>query len=114
LAVSDRARQQPDDETLSVGLRLTPNQFREINRRAGIGAFDGRARSEYIVGSLFEEPSGELLRRVAEIRDADRAQFRAELEADRVRRAALRGDREDRFGSGTFGARGHFAIDRDR
>ena len=50
--------------------------------------FDGKARSEYIVGCLFGEPGETLLARVAEIRDAERAKFHAEIEAERAKREA--------------------------
>jgi hypothetical protein len=63
---------------------LTRSQVREVSMRAGVGPLDGRARGEYIVGCLFREPEADLLRRVAEIRDSDRARFRAEAEADQL------------------------------
>lgn len=74
-------------ELLPARVWLTPEQFREINRRAGLGPFDGRARSEYLAGCAVGEPRRELLSRVHEIRDRERARLRAEIEADRKRRA---------------------------
>jgi hypothetical protein len=83
-----------DDEGAVVGVRVTWEQFGEINRRAGLNVFDGRARSEYMVGYLFGEPRDELLERVHRIAAEDRARFRAELAEDRARRAARRAQRE--------------------
>src|SRR5205085_11929438 len=76
------------DDPINVTVHLTVTQFKEITRRAGIAVFDGKARSEYIVGCLFGEPSETLLARVAEIRDAERAKFHGEIEAERAEREA--------------------------
>ena len=80
------------DEPVVIRVSLTPSQFREINRRAQIGPFDGRARSEYIAGCVFCEPGAELLERVREIRDVGRARRRAEIVDDRAKRARKRGE----------------------
>jgi hypothetical protein len=75
------------DERVPVQVGMTLRQLREINQRAGLGPFDGRARSEYIGGWLIGEPEDELLDRVHRIRDAERVRFRAEVEAGRRERA---------------------------
>jgi hypothetical protein len=67
---------------------MTGVQLREINRRAGIGIWDGRARSEYLLGCALGEPHGALLERVHAIAATERAKFRAELDAERAARAA--------------------------
>jgi hypothetical protein len=79
-------KQRWDEDGLTIGVRLTWAQFREINRRAGLGPYAGKARSEYMVGCVFGEPLDELLERVHEIRDAERARFRADLDAERQKR----------------------------
>ena len=72
-------------------LPMTFRQLHEINRRADLRAFDGRARAEFIVGCALSEPHDELLKRVREIAAADRARFRAELDAERANRRAIAG-----------------------
>jgi hypothetical protein len=71
---------------------MTLTQYQEINRRAGI-RISGRARSVFIVGTLFDEPKSELLERVRKIAIEDRDRFRAEFAADRARRAETRHER---------------------
>jgi hypothetical protein len=66
------------DELVTIPLRLTLRQVRDINRQAGLGVFDGKARGEYILGRALAAPHDELLERVHEIRDLERARFRAE------------------------------------
>lgn len=78
------------DEEIRIGVRLTPAQFREINRRAGLDLLDGKARGEYIVGCLFDEPHDALLARVRETAETERARFRAEVQAQAARTAARR------------------------
>jgi hypothetical protein len=39
----------PVRDKFTIHVRLTGAQFREINERAGLGPFDGRARGEYIL-----------------------------------------------------------------
>jgi hypothetical protein len=82
-----RMKPRIGDEAVMVAVRLTPEQFREINRCAQLGPIDNKARSEYIAGCLFGESRDGLLKRVREIRDVERRNFRAELESDRARRA---------------------------
>ena len=80
-AVGARRRLQSfDDDHVSVSLILTCEQLREINRRGGLGFGDGKARGEYIVGCLFDEPHDELLERVHRTAGEQRAQFRAEVD----------------------------------
>ena len=79
------------EPTVRLGVELTLDQFRELNRRAGLDAIDGRARSEFIVGVLFGEPRAPLLDRVRRISDCERARLRAEIEAERAQRSATAG-----------------------
>ena len=72
------------EPTVTIGVELTLDQFREINRRAGLDGLDGKARSAYIVGVLFGEPQAELLDRVRRVSDCERARLRAEIEAERA------------------------------
>lgn len=74
------------DEFVTIPVRVTFAQLREINRRAGLGVFDGRARREYVLGCALGEPRAQLLGRVHRIRDDVRVRFRAELQASRVER----------------------------
>lgn len=76
--VKTAGREQADEKTLRMGVWVTPDQFRELNRRAKLGLFDGLARSEYVVGCLFGEPHDELLDRVWQAAEKERARFRAE------------------------------------
>ena len=84
------AQRSSDEECVTIQLRVTFSQLREINRCAGVDQFDGRARREFILGCVFGEPREELLERVHEIRDAERARFRAELAAERQKRDKAR------------------------
>jgi hypothetical protein len=81
------ARRNPTaaDDGATMRVRASWEQLRELNRRAGLGVFDGRARGEYVLGSALGEPHDELLERVHEIARADRAEFEAER-ADRARK----------------------------
>jgi hypothetical protein len=73
-----------DNDAAIIGVRLTWEQFREINRLARIRPFgNNRARSEYVVGCLFGEPREQLLERVHRIAAEELAQCRAEDEAAR-------------------------------
>ena len=72
--------------TVRIGVELTLDQLREVDRRAGIAGIDGKARGEYIVGVLFGEPHAVLLDRVRRVRDSERARLRAEIEAERAQR----------------------------
>jgi hypothetical protein len=81
-----------DDENVTIQVRMTWDQYREISRLAGVRV-SARARSAYIVGTLFDEPRNELLERVHRIATEDCDQFRAELAADRARRAERLPDR---------------------
>lgn len=74
------------DELVTIPVRVTVRQLVAINRCAGLNAFDGRARGEFILGRLLGEPDAELLERVRKTADDERARFRAELEADRAKR----------------------------
>jgi hypothetical protein len=82
-----------DDEYVTIPVRVSWPQYREINRRAGIRV-SGRARSVFIVGTVFDEAQSELLERVRQIATEDRDRFRAELTADRARRAERLHDHE--------------------
>lgn len=75
------------ERTVRIGVELTLDQFRELDRRAGIDGIDGKARGEYIVGVLFGEPEALLLDRVRRISDSERARLRAEIEAERAQRS---------------------------
>jgi hypothetical protein len=74
------------DNPVDFTVRMTPAQLTEIHRRADLGPFDSRARSEYLVGCIFGEPHDTLLERVHEIRDTQRARLRAQIEANRAKR----------------------------
>ena len=84
-------RDRPDpasarDDSVDLRVRMTSKQMREINRRAGLGLWDGRARTEFMIGCALGEPQGSLLERVHAIRDQELARLRAELDADRAAR----------------------------
>ena len=79
------------DELVTIPVRATFRQLREINRRAGLRVFDGAARGEFILGCALDEPRVPLLDRVHAVRDRDRERFRAELEAARTERARKHG-----------------------
>lgn len=49
------------ERTVRLGVELTLDQFREVNRRAGVDSIDGKALGGYIVGMLFGEPDALLL-----------------------------------------------------
>jgi hypothetical protein len=72
------------DELVTIPVRLRLRDVREINRRSGLGVSDGKARCAYVLGCALGEPHDELLERVHEIARADRAEFRAGLEARRA------------------------------
>jgi hypothetical protein len=74
------------NDLVTIRLPLTLRQLREINQRAGLNPFDGRARREFIVGCALGEPHDELLERVSRTAAEQRAQFRAELDAARANR----------------------------
>jgi hypothetical protein len=80
------------DISFGVAVPLTREQHREISLRAGLGPFDGRALGEYIAGLLIGESKAELLERVHQIRDAERARFRAEIVAQRAGRERRRAE----------------------
>ena len=73
--------------SVRIGVELTLDQLREVNRRAGIDGIDGKARGTYIAGVLFGEPDALLLDRVRRVRDSERARLRAEIEAERAQRS---------------------------
>jgi hypothetical protein len=73
------------DELVTIPVRLSLRDVREINRRAGLQVFDGRARGAYVLGCALGEPHDELLERVHEIARVDRAEFEADR-ADRARK----------------------------
>jgi hypothetical protein len=75
-----------DDQNVTIPVRMSWVQYQEINRRAG-ARISARARSLFIVGTLFDEPQFELLERVRRAATEDRDRVRAELAADRARRA---------------------------
>jgi hypothetical protein len=91
------------DNPVDFMVRMTPAQLTEIHRRADLGPFDGRARSEYLVGCIFGEPHDTLLKRVHEIRDTQRARLRAQIEADRAKRAQRDTQGPDVNGAQTLG-----------
>ena len=72
-----------DEPTVRIGVELTLDQFREVNRRAGLDGIDGKARGEYIIGVLFGEPQARLLDRVRRVSDSARARVCAEIQAGR-------------------------------
>ena len=72
------------ERTMRIGVELTLDQLREVDRRAGIDGIDGRARAEYIVGVLFGEPQALLLDRVRRVRDSERTRLRGEIAAERA------------------------------
>ncbi len=74
--------------TVRIGVELTLDQLREVDRRAGVDGITGKGRSAYIVGALFGEPQAELLDRVRRVSDSERARLRAELQAERAQRSA--------------------------
>jgi hypothetical protein len=78
------------DELVTIPVRLSLRDVREIDRRAGLRVFDGRARASYVLGCAVGEPHDQLLERVHEIAHADRVRYRAECEADRAERARKR------------------------
>jgi hypothetical protein len=78
------------DEVVTIPVRLSLRDVREINRRAGLQVSDGRARAAYVLGCALGEPYGQLLERVQQIAHADRVRYRAEFEADRAERARKR------------------------
>jgi hypothetical protein len=90
-------RPDPDlDKRFPVQVGMTKAQLRAISEQAQLGPFDGRARSEWMVSVMLDEPRDELLERVHSIRDAERARFRAEVRKAKERReheAAERGPR---------------------
>jgi hypothetical protein len=75
------------DELVTIRVPLRLRDVRAINRRAGLGVSDGKARCAYMLGCALGEPHDELLERVHEIARADRAEFRAQLEAREAARA---------------------------
>jgi hypothetical protein len=75
-----------DEDGVTIRLLVTLRQLWEINRRAGLDVSDGRARGEYIVGCALGEPHDNLLERVQRVAAEQRAQFRAELDAERQKR----------------------------
>jgi hypothetical protein len=77
---------KPSDTRFPIKVGMTKSQLVEISKQADLGPFDGRARSEWIVGVMLDEPRDELLERVLTIRDAERARFRAEIKAAREAR----------------------------
>lgn len=79
-------------EMVTIPVRLSLRDVREINRRAGLRAFDGNARCAYVLGRALDEPRAELLERVREIAKEERARFRIEVEAARAERARKRGE----------------------
>lgn len=76
-----------NDEIVTAEVRMTLEQLREIRRGAGIAPFDGRARGEYLLGCALGEPQEALLERVQRIAAEERVRFRAEIDADRRKRA---------------------------
>jgi hypothetical protein len=76
-----------DSETVTLHIKATVDQLREVNRRAGLGALNGKTRGEYLVGCATGEPHDDLIARVAAIRDSERERFRAEIQTERAERA---------------------------
>lgn len=74
------------DELVTISVRATVRDLVAINRRADLNAFDGRARGEFILGCALGAPHAQLLERVRQTRDVERARFRTELDAARVER----------------------------
>lgn len=50
-----------DIAAVTIRLPVTFAQLRAINRRAGLSAWDGKARSDYIVGCALSEPHDQLM-----------------------------------------------------
>lgn len=77
----------PDDsDRVVLRVPITFGQLREISRRAGLSGFDGKARAEYLVGCAVGERADVLLKRVREVRDAERRTFREEIRRERLTR----------------------------